>query len=80
LANQKSDLLIEKELFDSYLVESKKILDDELAHLNDQILTLSKLKEIAPVRTRNKNLLMNEDNIEKAFATDNDTRVLNSKD
>jgi hypothetical protein len=35
LANSKSDLQVEKDLFDSYLVESKKILDEEVAHLYD---------------------------------------------
>jgi hypothetical protein len=29
LANGKSDLAVEKELFDYYLLESKKILDNE---------------------------------------------------
>ena len=29
LANSKSDLAIEKEIFDSYLFESKKIIEDE---------------------------------------------------
>lgn len=49
LANSKSDLTVEKELFESYLVESKRILDDEVLHLCDQITTLTKLKEMAPV-------------------------------
>lgn len=63
LANGKSDLVVEKELFDTYLLECKKILDDEMAHLGDQIQTLSKLKDMQPVHLRNKMsvLISNED-------------------
>jgi hypothetical protein len=48
VANAKSDLIVEKELFDTYLLESKKIIDDEIGYLNDKISTLGKLSELKP--------------------------------
>ena len=45
LANGKSDLLIEKEIFDQYLLESKKLIDDELSQLHDRVETLSLLNQ-----------------------------------
>ena len=45
LANGKSDLTVEKEIFDCYLYETKKIIDDEVTHLTDKISTLISLKD-----------------------------------
>ena len=36
---------MEKELFDCYLFETKKIIDDEVTHLTDKISTLISLKD-----------------------------------
>ena len=60
VANAKSDLLMEKELFDTYLLETKRILDDEIGHLHDKISTLGKLKEIQPIRSRNPSAQMEQ--------------------
>ena len=46
LANSKSDVMLEKELFDNYLFETKKILDDEYDVLQEQIKTHNALLQI----------------------------------
>jgi hypothetical protein len=51
VANSKSDLGVEKELFDSYLFESKKIIDDEYRNMIDQIQIHDKLRSILPPNT-----------------------------
>ncbi len=48
VANSKSDLGVEKELFDSYLFESKKIIDDEYRNMIDQVHIHDKLRSILP--------------------------------
>lgn len=44
LANSKSDIVLELELFDSYLHETKKFLDDEYFALKEQIKTHDSLQ------------------------------------
>ena len=39
MANAKSDLQTEKEIFEHYLLDSKKAMDDELRNLQQQIVT-----------------------------------------
>jgi len=36
---------VEKEIFDAYLFETKKIIDDEVTHLTEKISTLISLKD-----------------------------------
>jgi hypothetical protein len=48
LANSKSDIGVERELFDTYLFESKKIIDDEYRNMIDQVKIHDKLKTILP--------------------------------
>ena len=38
-------MTVEKEIFDFYLFETKKIIDDEVTHLNDKIATLISLRD-----------------------------------
>jgi len=48
LANSKSDLGVERDLFETYLFESKKIIDDEYRNMVDQVKIHDKLKTILP--------------------------------
>lgn len=46
LANSKSDISLEKELFENYLYETKKFLDEEYDQVQDQIKTQEALRKM----------------------------------
>ena len=46
LANSKSDLGLERDIFETYLFESKKIIDDEYHNMKEQVKIHDKLKTI----------------------------------
>ena len=48
LANSKSDLSVERDIFDTFLFESKKIIDDEYRNMTEQVKIHDKLKTILP--------------------------------
>lgn len=55
MANAKSDLSTEKEIFENYLLDSKKAMDDELRNLQQQIVTQDQLRDLIPLGSLTKN-------------------------